>query len=484
MPRWTLANRRVGVRFTTALQAALRRSVRRVRSPHHPFFSMATVIGIRDSQGKAVVAECSLSDTVREALAKLNRARPSMWPAIDAAQLCMYPGGWAVPLDTEVAGGLVLPLAGFMTQPGPGPEFYFFSPSSLGSGSGGYEPPATVTMSAPAPTASASPSTSSAPPPAAPKPKSGPTLPIALVFPGQGSQSVGMLKKQMSIPAVAAMFAKAKTILGYDLQALIADGPIEKLTETKYCQPAMFIAGLAAVEQLRLDDPASVDGCRATAGLSLGEYTALTFAGALSFEDGLKLVNLRANAMQEAATMGRKGKMLSVVGMEKDALQQCCEEVRAKLGGDTVCQIANELFPKGNVAAGHAEAIDMLKPLAKSKGALSAAEPKTSGGFHSPLMAPAGEKLKAALAATPISFPEQVQVYSNVAGRPYTSAAEILELLGQQLTSPVLWNGSVAKMRSDGIEKYFEVGPQTQLRSMMRRMDPKLFQATVSVNVA
>jgi [acyl-carrier-protein] S-malonyltransferase len=427
-------------------------------------------IGIRDAQGQAVVSRVELDATVGDALDALNRARPAGWPAIASSQLSVCPGaGWAVPLETEVAGGLLLPLAELQTETVEAPavpEFYFFSPTSLGSGAGGYVPSA-VAAPAPAP---------------APVPKASPSLPVALIFPGQGSQSVGMLKDVKGLPAVAEMFRKAQAILGYDLLDIITNGPEETLTQTKYCQPAMFIAGLAAVEKLRQTSPEVVDGCRATAGLSLGEYTALTFAGALTFEDGLRLVKLRAEAMQEAATNGKPGAMLSVVGLEKEKLVALCEQTRTSIGGDTVCQIANELFPKGNVAAGDEAAIEALTAAAKAAGAQRAARPKTSGAFHSPLMAPAGAKLAAALAQTTISFP-RVQVYSNVAARPYSSAEEILELLAQQLTSPVLWNTSVGQMKSDGITEFYETGPQTQLKSMMRRIDPKLFAATKSVTV-
>lgn len=431
---------------------------------------MPAQIGIRDAAGQAVVATVELDASVGDALDALNRSRPAGWPAITSQQLQVCPdAGWAVPLETEVAGGLLLPMAELQTETVEAPsvpEFYFFSPSSLGSGAGGYVPSEVVAAPAPAP---------------APE-KASPSLPIALVFPGQGSQSVGMLKDVKSLPAVAEMFAKSKAILGYDLLDIITNGPDEKLTETKYCQPAMFIAGLAAVEKLRQTSPEIVAGCRATAGLSLGEYTALTFAGALTFEDGLRLVKLRAEAMQEAATNGKPGAMLSVVGLEKEKLIALCEQTRSSLGGDTVCQIANELFPKGNVAAGDEAAIEALTTAAKAAGAQRAARPKTSGAFHSPLMAPAGAKLAAALAETTITFPD-VQVYSNVAARPYSSAAEIYELLGQQLTSPVLWNGSVQAMKADGITQFYETGPQTQLKSMMRRIDPKLFAATTSVTV-
>ena len=439
--------------------AGLRRLLQGVRSV--PPLAMSALLGIRDAQGQAVVAEVGLDATVGDALDALNRARPSGWPSIGAPQLTVGPdAGWPVPLDTEVAGGLLLPMAELQTEAvegAPGvPEFYFFSPSSLGSGGGGYVPSARAAAPAPAP----------APAPAAPK---APSLPVALIFPGQGSQSVGMLKDVKDLPAVAEMFAKAKGILGYDLLDIITNGPEAKLTETKYCQPAMFIAGLAAVEKLKQTKPEVVSRCRATAGLSLGEYTALTFAGAFSFEDGLRLVKLRAEAMQEAATNGKPGAMLSVVGLEKEKLAELCEQTRGAIGGDTVCQIANELFPKGNVAAGDEAAIEALTKTAKAAGALRAARPKTSGAFHSPLMAPAGAKLAAALAQTAISFPP-VQVYSNVAGRPYSDADEIGALLAQQLTSPVLWNSSVQTMAADGITEFYETGPQTQLKSMMRRI--------------
>lgn len=203
---------------------------------------------------------------------------------------------WLWQLGAEVAGGLLLPVIEHQSSGTGGCdrfgcEFYFFSPASLGSGPGGYTPAA-----APAPVAAPTPC-----PPATEDPSAtAPTLPIAMIFPGQGSQSVGMLKDVKGLPAVAAMFEQAKAILGYDLLEVITNGPESKLTETQYCQPAMFVAGLAAIEKLKLEDPDVVAACRATAGLSLGEYTALTFAGALAFEDGLRLVKLRAEAMQEA----------------------------------------------------------------------------------------------------------------------------------------------------------------------------------------
>lgn len=458
---WGGAGRRLLPRTARVLAPAVVGGIGRAFMP-------GAQIGIRDAQGQAVVATVNLDATVGDVLDALNRVRPAGWPPIASSQLAVCPGaGWAVPLETEVAGGLLLPLAELQTETVEAPavpEFYFFSSTSLGSGAGGYVP---SPVAAPAPALA---------------PKASPSLPVALIFPGQGSQSVGMLKDVKGLPAVAEMFRKAQEILGYDLLDIITNGPEETLTQTKYCQPAMFIAGLAAVEKLRQTNPEIVDGCRATAGLSLGEYTALTFAGALTFEDGLRLVKLRAEAMQEAATNGKPGAMLSVVGLEKAKLVALCEQTRASIGGDTVCQIANELFPNGNVAAGDEAAIEALTAAAKAAGAQRAARPKTSGAFHSPLMAPAGAKLAAALAQTTISFP-RVQVYSNVAARPYSSAEEILELLAQQLTSPVLWNTSVGQMKSDGITEFYETGPQTQLKSMMRRIDPKLFAATKSVTV-
>merc|ERR1719429_565880 len=165
-----------------------------------------------------------------------------------------------------------------------------------------------------------------------------------------------MMSTVKDLPSVQEMLNKAKEILGWDVLDLCMSGPEQKLEETKYCQPAIFIAGLAGVEKLKQEREEAVSKPQVCAGLSLGEYTALSFAGVFSFEDGLKLVKLRGEAMQEAATVGKQA-MLSVAGVEKSKLEGLCKDAAAKEGGSAVCQIANELFPKGFSCAGTEPAI-------------------------------------------------------------------------------------------------------------------------------
>lgn len=238
------------------------------------------------------------------------------------------------------------------------------------------------------------------PPPTAVGPKGEEPLPIALFFPGQGSQYVKMLSGVKDLPAVKDMLEKAKGILGYDILEICLNGPEDKLEETRYCQPAMFIGGLAGLEKLRGEKQEAVDRASVMAGLSLGEYTALCAAGVFSFEDGLKLVKLRGEAMQEAAAAGSKKQlMLSVAGLEKDKLEPLCREAAKKEAGG-ICQIANCLFPGGFSVGGTEEAINCLKDLAEKAGALQAKVLKTAGAFHTPLMQPAQDKLTAALEET------------------------------------------------------------------------------------
>merc|ERR1712032_190953 len=178
-----------------------------------------------------------------------------------------------------------------------------------------------------------------------------PTVPIGLMFPGQGSQYVKMLDGVKDIPAVKSMLDKAKDILGYDMLELCLKGPEEKLEETRFCQPAMFIGGMAGIEKLRGEKPDAASKFQIVAGLSLGEYTALCAAGVFSFEDALRLVKLRGEVMQEAAEASKQ-LMLSVAGLDQATLEKLCADAAKKEGKGGVCQIANSLFPKGYACAG------------------------------------------------------------------------------------------------------------------------------------
>lgn len=313
-----------------------------------------------------------------------------------------------------------------------------------------------------------------------------PPLPVGLLFPGQGSQYMKMMTGCKDIPAVKTMLSKAKEILGWDVLELCLNGPESKLEETSRCQPAMYIAGLAGLEKLKVEKPAEATRFTATAGLSLGEYTALCAAKVFSFEDGLRLVKIRGEAMEEAAKVGKQA-MLSVAGLEKPKLENLCQEAAKTEGTNAICLIANELFPKGFSCAGTEPAILALKDLSEKAGALQAKVLKTQGAFHTPLMKPALERVGKALDdLLPKMSPPQHTIYFNCTGtavKPGTNPKEVVELLKRQLTSPVLWEQSVRLMIKSGVSEFYEVGPMKQLKAMMKRIDSKVWSSTYNVDV-
>jgi len=324
--------------------------------------------------------------------------------------------------------------------------------------------------------------------PALPQPtanRSADLLPVGLLFPGQGSQYVKMMQTTKDLPKVKEMLATAQRILGFDLLDLCLNGPESKLEMTKYCQPAMYIGGLAGVEKLRVDKPERVERCQAVAGLSLGEYTALTVAGVMDLETGLEVVKLRGEAMQEAAEASKQ-MMLSVAGLSKEMLDQLCQE-SCEAPSD-VCQVANFLFPSGFSCAGTADSIERLMAKAqKTDGCLQAKLLKTSGGFHTKLMAPAREKLLSALKAVePRLKPPRCDIYLNVTGQKIaagTPPGVFIELLADQLVSCVQWEPSVREMIKDGVSEFYECGPMKQLKAMMKRIDIDVFGRTSTVDV-
>mmetsp|Transcript_3347 Transcript_3347/g.7911 ORF Transcript_3347/g.7911 Transcript_3347/m.7911 type:complete len:495 (+) Transcript_3347:76-1560(+) len=342
----------------------------------------------------------------------------------------------------------------------------------------------------PRPVAPAAPAAAPAPKAAAktgaPKAPSGPPLPVALLFPGQGSQYVKMLDGVKDIPEVKEMLEEAKSILGYDLLDLCLQGPEDKLAETRYCQPAMFVGGLAGICKLRQSNPDEASRAKCMAGLSLGEYTALCAAGVIDFADGLRLVKLRGEAMQEAASVGKQA-MVSVAGLDRAVLDGLCKDAASSEGSGAVCQVANVLFPKGFSVAGTETAMMKLKDLAEGKGALQAKVLKTSGGFHTSLMQPAQVKLQQALnELLPKMRPPNCTVYMNVTGEPLAAGTDpkvIVDLLSKQLVSPVQWEPSVQRMIADGITGFYECGPQKQITAMMKRISPKAWKATTTTEV-
>lgn len=293
---------------------------------------------------------------------------------------------------------------------------------------------------------------------------------IAFLFPGQGAQTVGMGRQLYdTLPAARQLFDQAARILGYDLAQICFEGPAEKLDSTVISQPALFVCSLAALESLRTSSPEVVDSCAATAGLSLGEYTALVFAGVLDFETGLRVVQQRGEAMQAASDAVPSG-MVSVLGVDRERLQQICDETRQP---GEILQIANYLCPGNIVISGHQEACVRAAMAAEKAGAMKTIPLAVAGAFHTPIMQPAVERLAAALANVPLSRP-RIPVISNVDAQPHDDPEEIRKLLVRQVVSPVYWEDSLRHLIGNGTDQFYEVGPGRVLAGLLKRIDRKI----------
>lgn len=290
----------------------------------------------------------------------------------------------------------------------------------------------------------------------------------AFLFPGQGAQTVGMAGALcQSLSAAADLFQRASAILGYDLLGVCVNGPADRLNATDVSQPAIFVASLAALEQLKASEPDALQSVVATAGLSLGEYTALAFAGALSFEDGVKLVQARGRAMQDAAEATPSG-MVSVLGLEVPDVEALVREVRAS---DTL-EIANLLCPGNTVVSGSMGAIERFEQLCVQKGGIRTVRLSVAGAFHTQLMKPADEKLATALASASLKAPS-VPVWSNVDAKPHTDPGEIRELLVRQVLSPVRWEDTLRGLFADNVDRFYEIGPGRVLAGLIKRVQRK-----------
>jgi len=289
----------------------------------------------------------------------------------------------------------------------------------------------------------------------------------AFLFPGQGAQYVGMgAALAGSLPAAKALFDQASGALGYDLLDLCTNGPAERLNATDVSQPAIFVASLAALESLKQSEPDAANAVAATAGLSLGEYTALVFAGAMSFADGLAVVRERGRAMQNAAETTPSG-MVSALLLDPTQVNEVVEE--SKAGGRI--WVANYLCPGNTVLSGETTAIDAAEKAIEAKGG-KPVRLAVAGAFHTELMKPADEILGVALDGVTVQ-PARIPVWSNVDARPHTDPAEVKSLLVRQVLNPVRWEETIRGLLADGVERFYEIGPGKVLAGLLKRINRK-----------
>jgi [acyl-carrier-protein] S-malonyltransferase len=287
------------------------------------------------------------------------------------------------------------------------------------------------------------------------------TKPIGFLFPGQGAQFVGMGKDLCEqSPAAREIFKKADEVLGYSISQICFAGPETELTRTLYAQTGILVTSLAALAALREKNPELTPSL--VAGLSLGEFTALTVSGAIAFEDALKLVQIRAEAMEDAAK-NNPGTMAFIMGL---TIEQC-----TALAHEARCEVANLNAPDQTVLSGTFSAIEQACKIAEAKGAKRAMPLKVGGAFHSSLMNEAKTRLEAALVKTPIHEPKCVFI-PNVTAQKALNPEEIRSLLARQLTSSVQWVQTMGTAKECGITTYLEIGPGKILKGLARKCQP------------
>ncbi|WP_059045431.1 ACP S-malonyltransferase [Paenibacillus rubinfantis] len=295
---------------------------------------------------------------------------------------------------------------------------------------------------------------------------------IAFVFPGQGSQSVGMGKDIYdALPAARARFETADAQLGFSLSELIFGGPDTELKQTANTQPALLTTSVALYEAF------AAKGFKPdyVAGHSLGEYSALTAAGVLDFEDAVKLVRARGEYMEQVVP-GGQGAMAAVLGGEREALAQLCAEITA---GGALVELANVNCPGQIVVSGSQEGVQLVVERVKEIGAKRAIPLEVSGPFHSSLMKAAAERLGERLSTA--SFRDaEIPLVANVTAGPVQNGAEIAELLVRQVYSPVLWEDSVGWLISQGVDTFVEIGPGSVLTGLIKKIDKSVRLFNVS----
>ena len=298
----------------------------------------------------------------------------------------------------------------------------------------------------------------------------------AFLFPGQGAQFVSMASDIVrDFPAAAGIFARAGEITGYDLAKICFEGPEERLNSTTISQPAIFVTSAALLEVLRTSVQTKNLKPDVTAGLSLGEYSALYAAGVLSFEDALILVQKRGQAMQKAAD-ATDGAMVSIIGLDEDKVKELCEEA----GEGEILVPVNFNCPGQIVISGEKEACQRAVELAEKYGAIKAVPLAVAGAFHTEMMSSAAEELGEALEKTAINEPKEVLTIANIDAQYYSDARQIKEGLIKQLTSAILWQKCMERLIEDGYTELYEIGPGRVLTGLMKRINRKVKVTNIS----
>ena len=298
----------------------------------------------------------------------------------------------------------------------------------------------------------------------------------AFLFPGQGAQVVGMgAEISQTFGAAAEIFEKADAIAGFDLSSICFEGPAERLNTTTISQPAIFVTSAAILEVLRTNSAVSAISADVTAGLSLGEYTALYAAGVINFEDALVLVQKRGQAMQAAAEL-EEGAMVSIIGLDEEKVNQLCAEA----GGGELLAAVNFNCPGQIVISGSKTACGRAVGLAEKYGAIKAVRLEVAGAFHTEMMSSAAEALREALEISEISRPGDIKTIANINAEYYKSAEEIAEGLIKQLTCAIYWQKCMEKLMADGVEEFYEIGPGRVLTGLMKRINRKAKVINVS----
>ncbi|XP_043646949.1 probable malonyl-CoA-acyl carrier protein transacylase, mitochondrial [Drosophila teissieri] len=308
-----------------------------------------------------------------------------------------------------------------------------------------------------------------------------------MLFPGQGTQYVGMAKDLLRFPGARRIFELANEVLKYDLLKICLEGPREKLNRTEHAQLAVMVSSLAALEQLREERPKAIETCVAAAGFSLGEITALVYADALPFDKALRLVQVRATAMQAACDQAAGAMAMTLYGPDTNLGEACARAQQwcvDKGVESPYCGIANYMYPHCKVVAGNVEALEFLEQNAKALKIRRMKRLAVSGAFHTPLMQSAVEPFTKALKSVRLQDPV-IRVYSNVDGKPYRHAKHILTQLPKQIVRPVKWEQTLHEMyeRKQGVDfpRTFECGPGKGLVQVLEKVNAKAAQSSFNV---